>query len=257
MKIKKPIIGVYGVSGCSGCLLSLLFEDCFKELIKLVDLKSFPLIKEERYKGKFDYIFVEGTVCFDEDILTINELRRKTKYLVALGSCACFGGVPSIKLFLDSDKTMKLIYPVYNHLKPEPPTPIDFHVKVDYYLPQCPPNKQEILEFIKFICTNREFKPYREPVCYECRRKSNLCLLTKNQICLGPVSNGGCDALCPTNAVTCYGCRGACKDANFKAFRKMLESMGYTEKSLHDKIQTFSGLQFKELEENKSEWLER
>lgn len=256
MKIQKLKIGVYGVSGCAGCLLSILFEDCFKQLIKLVEIKSFPLIKKNDYKGDFDYIFIEGTVCFNEDIKVLNELRKKTKHIVALGSCACTGGVPSIKNFLDKEKIIRLVYPVYNHLKSTPPTPIDMHIKVDYYLPQCPPNKEEIIEFVKCIATGREFKPYREPVCYECRRKGNLCLLTENKICLGPIINGGCDAICPTNSVTCYGCRGPCKDANIKAYLNMLKEMGYSDKSLHDKMNTFAGLQFKEHEGDKSHWLE-
>jgi sulfhydrogenase subunit delta len=256
MKKEKLKIGFFGISGCAGCLLSVLFEDCFKQIIELIDIKAFPLIKDDSYKNDFDYIFIEGTVCFDEDIIKLNELRKRTKYLVALGSCACTGGVPSIKNFLDQEKTMKLIYPVYNHLKSEPPTPIDFHVKVDYYIPQCPPNKDEIVEFVKCIATKRQFKPYREPVCFECRRKANPCILEKGEICLGPITNGGCNALCPSNKTECYGCRGPCPDANFKAYQDMLKSMGYTKENMHDKMKTFSGLQFKEKEGDKSHWLE-
>lgn len=257
MKKNKLKVGFFGISGCSGCLLSVLFEDCFKEIVNLIEIKSFPFIKENTYKGDFDIVFIEGTVCFDKDILLINELRKRSKKVVAFGSCACTGGVPSIKNFLDSEKTMKLVYPVYNHLKSEPPTPIDNHIKVDYYIPQCPPNKEEILEFIKFIITNREFVPYKDPVCFECRKKGNVCLLTKNEICLGPITNGGCDALCPTNKTSCYGCRGPCKDANIKAFLNILKEMGYTEKNMQDKMNTFAGLQFKEKQENTSKWLEK
>ncbi len=244
MTPQKPKIGVYGISGCAGCLLSILFEDCFKQLIELVDIKAFPLIKQDNYKDNFDYVFIEGTVCFDDDVLMLNELRKRAKYIVALGSCACTGGVPSIKNFLDPQKTMKLVYPRYDHLKSTPPTPIDNHVKVDYYIPQCPPNKEEIIEFIKCIATNREFKPYSEPVCFECRRKSNSCLLDRGEICLGPVTNGGCSALCPTNNTMCYGCRGPSKDANYKEFLEILKRAGYTKENVLDKMKTFSGLQF-------------
>jgi sulfhydrogenase subunit delta len=256
-KSRKLKIGAFGISGCAGCLLSIFFEDCFAQLIDLVDIKAFPLVKENSYKGEFDCVFIEGTVCFDEDIEVLNELRKRAKKVVALGSCACTGGVPSIKNFLDSEKTMKLVYPVYNHLKSEPPTPIDNHIKVDYYIPQCPPNKEEILEFVKCLATGREFKPYRDPVCYECRRRGNECLLNKGEICLGPITNGGCNSLCPTNKVTCYGCRGPCKDANIKSFLNVLKEMGYTDQNMHDKMNTFSGLKFKEKEGETSHWLEK
>lgn len=247
MKKQKLKVGFYGITGCAGCLLSVLFEDCFKQLVELLDIKSFPLVKEDNYKGDFDYVFIEGTVCFDEDILKLNELRKKARYIVALGTCSCLGGVPTIKNFLDNEKTMKSVYDAYEHLRSTSPSPIDMHIKVDYYLPQCPPNKEEIVEFVKCIATNREFKTYREPVCFECRRKSNSCILEKGEICLGPITNGGCGALCPLNNTKCYGCRGPSKDGNYKAFLDTIEQGGYTRENMLDKMKTFSGLQFKEV----------
>ena len=256
--MKKPIVGVFGISGCAGCLLTILYEDAFKQMSNLLDLRSFPLVKEDRYKGDFDYVFIEGTVCSDEDIIKLNELRNRAKKIVALGACSTLGGVPSIKNFMDQDKTMRLIYPKTNKLKSSLPQPIDMHIKVDYYLPQCPPSKKEILDFVQCILTGREFKPYTNPVCLECRNLGNKCLLEEGKLCLGPITNGGCNALCPSNNTTCYGCRGPCKDANLKAFLEMIEQKGYTEKQLHDKMKTFAGLQFQQLEgEDKiSTWLE-
>jgi sulfhydrogenase subunit delta len=245
----KPKVGFFGISGCAGCLLTVLFEDCITELIELIDIKSFPLIKQDTYKGDFDIVFIEGTVCFDEDILVINELRKRAKKIVAFGACASVGGVPTIKNFRDKNKIAKMVYPRINHLKSVDPTPIDRHIKVDYYLYQCPPDKDELLEFIKIIITNRNWNPYYEPVCLECRKKQNPCILEKGEICLGPITNGGCNALCPTNKISCYGCRGPTKDANIPAYIEMLKQMGYTEKDFVDKIETFAGLQFMEKKE--------
>jgi sulfhydrogenase subunit delta len=246
---KKIKIGVYGITGCAGCLLTFLFEPVFKELVELVDIKAFPLIRSDNYKEDFDYVFVEGTVCFDEDIIKLTELRNRAKYIIALGACSCVGGVPSIKNFKDPEEIMKIVYPRYNHLKSEDPTPIDRHIKVDYYLPQCPPSKEELVEFIKFIATKREFKPYKEPVCFECRKLGNPCLLDKGKLCLGPVTNGGCNALCPTNSTVCYGCRGPSKDSNYKAFLETIKAGGYTRENMLNKMRTFSGLQFRDEEE--------
>ncbi len=256
--MKKPVVGVFGVSGCAGCMLTMLYEDAFKQLSNFLDLRSFPLIKEDKYTGDFDYVFIEGTVCSDEDIMKLNEIRKRTKKVVAIGSCAALGGVPSAKNFLDQEKVMKLVYPKTNQLKSTLPQPISMHIKVDYSLPQCPPDKKEILEFIQCILTGREFKPYENPVCFECRKKGNKCLLDEGKLCLGPITNGGCNALCPSNKTTCYGCRGPLKEANLKAFINLLKEKGFTKKELHDKMRTFAGLGFGELEEeNKtSRWLE-
>lgn len=256
--MKKPVVGVFGVSGCAGCMLTMIYEDAFKQLAEEIDLKSFPLIKEDKYKGNFDYVFIEGTVCSDEDIIKLNELRKRAKKIIALGSCSALGGVPSIKNFLNQEKVMRLIYPKLNQLKSSLPQPIGMHIKVDYSLPQCPPDKKELLEFIQCILTGREFKPYTNPVCLECRNRGNKCLLEEGKLCLGPITNGGCGALCPSNNTTCYGCRGPCKDANLKAFIELLKEKGFTQKELHDKMKTFAGLQFEELEREKkiSTWLE-
>ncbi|MBR9705163.1 hypothetical protein GOV12_07155 [Candidatus Pacearchaeota archaeon] len=246
----KPKVGFYGISGCAGCLLTVLFEDSIKNLIELINIKSFPLIKQESYDGNFDIVFIEGTVCFDEDLIVINKLREKSKIIVAFGACASVGGVPSMKNFKDSKKVMNLVYPRINHLKSVDPTPIDSHIKVDYYLEQCPPSKEELIEFVKTIITKRTWRPYTEPVCLECRKKANPCILEKGEICLGPITKGGCNALCPTNITECYGCRGPNPDANIPAFLEMLKEMGYTKEDYQDKIETFAGLQFKKLEEN-------
>jgi len=254
---KKLKVGFYGLSGCAGCLLTVLFEDCFKKIVELVDIKAFPLIDADDYKGDFDYVFVEGTVCFDEDIVTLDSLRHRTKNLVALGACACTGGVPTIKNFLNAEKVLRFVYPTHNKLREEPPTPLDKHVKVDYYLPQCPPSKEEVVEFVKCIATGRKFRPTRSPVCVECRKKGNPCLLEQGKLCLGPITNGGCGALCPSNNVVCYGCRGPCPDANIKAFTEMMRKKGFKRKAIHDKMNTFAGMQFKEKEGGDSEWLKK
>lgn len=239
----KLKIGFYGITGCSGCLLTVLFEPLFKEITDLIDIRAFPLIRSDNYNGNFDYCFIEGTVCFDEDIERIIDLRKRSKYIVALGACSCVGGIPTIKNFKNQDME-KIVYPTHNNLRSEPPSPIDKHIKVDFYLPQCPPSKEELLEFLKFIITDRKPKDYREPVCFECRKKSNSCLLDKGKLCLGPVTNGGCNAICPTNSTVCYGCRGPCNDANYKSFNETLGQLGYTKRDIDDRMSTFAGLQF-------------
>jgi coenzyme F420-reducing hydrogenase gamma subunit len=255
--VKKLKIGIFGISGCAGCLLTMLYARSVLELSKFFKIKSFPLIKEDRYKGNFDIVFVEGTVTFDDDIITINELRKRTKILVALGTCACFGCVPSIKNFVDEKRVTNLVYAKVNHLKSVPPTPLDRHIKVDYYIPQCPPNKDEIFEFLKCMLLGKEFRNYQEPVCIECRKKENPCLLEIGKPCLGIITNGGCDAICPSNKVECYGCRGPTNDMNIDAFKEILKGKGYNEKAIEERIEIFAGLKFKEEEEKISKWLEK
>ncbi len=253
----KLKVGLYGIAGCAGCLLSVLYEVNFLKIAELVDIKGFPLIKEDKYKGNFDIVFIEGTVTFDDDIKTIKDLRKRSKKIVALGTCSALGGVPTIRNFMDEKQVMKFVYPKVDHLKSVKPAPIDKYIKVDYYLPQCPPSKEEFVSFIKDILRNIEPKEYEDPVCIECMKNENECLLNKGIPCLGPITKGGCNAICPNNKFECYGCRGPYKDANMKAYIELLEKKGFNKKAIKDRITVFSGLEFKELGEKMSKWLEK
>ncbi|MFH1209866.1 MAG: NADH:ubiquinone oxidoreductase [archaeon] len=241
---EKLKIGIFGITGCAGCLLSVLYEDVFLELVDLFEIKSYPLVKEEKYKGDFDIVLLEGTVTYSEDIETLKNLRDRTKILVALGTCSCLGGVPTLRNFMDQDRLKNIIYPKVNHISETKPEPIDKYVKVDYYIPECPPNKREISEFIKQILLGRKPLLYNKPVCMECKLRENLCLLEINEACLGPITRGGCDAICPSNKIGCYGCRGKIDDANMERFIKLLEEKGYSLDEIRKRMEVFSGIEF-------------
>lgn len=254
---KRLVTGIFGISGCAGCLLTFFYEDVFMELTKFLDIRAYPLVKENKYKGKFDVIFLEGTITFKEDITVVKNLRARTKILVALGTCSALGGVPSIKNFLEKEQVMHFVYPRINHLRSVDPTPVSAYVAVDYFLPECPPNKKEIVNLVKALAIGNKFEYYEDPVCKECRSKENLCLLEKNKPCLGPITRGGCSAICPSNGVECYGCRGPTSDANIKSEIEMLKEKGYDLKSISKRMITFAGLQFKEKVKEISSWLEQ
>jgi sulfhydrogenase subunit delta len=64
-----------------------------------------------------------------------------------------------------------------------------------------------------------------QPVCVECKKKGNRCLLLDKKPCFGPMILGGCDAVCPTARMMCQGCRGLRPTGNVKAMRATLKSM--------------------------------
>ena len=244
MKKEKLKIGVFGITGCAGCLLSVLYEDLFLEFTELLDVKSYPLVKQDKYEGNFDIVFLEGTVTYKDDIEMLKKLREKTKILVALGTCSCLGGVPTIRNFMDKDRLRNIVYPKVGYMSNIKPEPIDRYVKVDYYIPECPPNKREISDFIKEILLGRKPLLYNKPVCVECKNRENLCLLEVNEACLGPITRGGCDAICPSNKIGCYGCRGKIDDANMDRFIKLLGEKGYSLDEIKKRMEVFSGIEF-------------
>lgn len=240
---KKPIVGFYDLAGCNGCLLSLLFnEDEILDLAKLVDIKTFRLIKEIKEEKQFDMVFIEGLVACNKDLDMLKALRAKSKVVVALGACAGTGCIPAMRNFTDPSKYSYLVYERASEMKDQPATPIHNHVQVEFSIPGCPPDKRQIAEFIKDVALGKKPQDYDRPVCYECRLNENRCLLDDGKMCLGPMTRGGCDAVCTNAKFECWGCRGPMPDANPQLMAKLLEQKGFSKEQVRQRIRTFSGM---------------
>jgi sulfhydrogenase subunit delta len=225
-QVKKPKVGFYGVTGCAGCLLSVIFnEDEIVDIINSVDIVSFPFIKGQNSDGELDICFIEGTVVSKDDEKVVNQLRERSKVIVALGTCACEGNIPAIRNYTDKNKLSEWKF------KKNPQNqdtaeakPVHEVIQVEYRLPGCPPDRDEVKRFIKDLLLNKVFRNFKSAVCIECKLNENGCLLDDNQICLGPITSGGCNAVCPSHGLKCYGCRGIADDANFDEYFEMLKS---------------------------------
>jgi sulfhydrogenase subunit delta len=103
-------------------------------------------------------------------------------------------------------------------------------VKVDFTLPGCPITGEEFLKYFPIllgnIMTGLEIPQIPDsPVCVECKKKGNRCLLLDKKPCFGPMIIGGCDAVCPTARMGCQGCRGLRPTGNVKAMKMTLKQM--------------------------------
>ncbi len=250
MTKKKLVAGFYGITGCAGCLLSVIFnEDEILDLIKLVEIKAFPFIKELNTDEHFDYVFVEGLVADSDDLEVLKKLRANSDFLVSLGACACTGCVPAYRQFTLKENYEHLLYRKRRGIKDLTPTPIDMHVRVDYYIPGCPPSKEEIKRFLKDIANGTLPKPNENPVCVECRRNGNACLLDSGKPCLGPITAGGCNAVCINSSFECWGCRGPTPDANIRLLVSILREKGFDDEFIKARMRTFAGLKLPVLKE--------
>lgn len=245
----KLKVGCYGLTGCAGCLLSIIFnEDEILDIIQLVDLKAFPFIKEVNLDETFDCVFLEGLVASKDDLEVLSKLRKNTKILVSLGACACTGCVPAFRQFTLKENYYHLLYRKSNFIEDVTPSPQDTYVKVDYYIPGCPPDKKEILNFIKSLVMGKMPKTTDNPVCVECRRNGNACLLDAGKPCLGPITAGGCNSVCTNSGFECWGCRGPTTDMNLPLMIKILRNKGFDDKFIQDRMRTFAGLKLPMLE---------
>ncbi|MBR9676498.1 oxidoreductase [Candidatus Woesearchaeota archaeon] len=245
----KPKVAIHSITGCAGCQLTIYFiEDVLLDLLSKIDLVAAPMIQEKNSKGPYDVTFLEGSVSSQEDLLRVKELREKSKVLVALGTCSSYGNIQSTLSYHKNQKDIpKGIYKTTSHLKSVESSSVDKHVKVDYYIPGCPPDKTEIATFIKDLLLGKTPKAYSKPVCFICNLKENICLLDVGKECLGPVVNGACGALCPSNNHACTGCRGPLDDLNYAAHKEIAKSKGVSGELFKQRIIKYAPKKFEEL----------
>jgi sulfhydrogenase subunit delta len=213
---KKPKLSVWKFASCDGCQLSLL--DCEDELLTVagaLDVAYFVEASRAMVKGPYDLTLVDGSITTAHDAEVIQQVRRASKFLVALGTCACSGGIQALRNFKDVNDFIRTVYAHPEYIKTlEQSTPLSAHVKVDYQLNGCPINKRQLLEVISAYLAGRTPQVQPHSVCLQCKLKGNVCVQVLGTPCLGPVTHGGCGALCPTYHRGCYGCYGPKETAN-------------------------------------------
>jgi coenzyme F420-reducing hydrogenase gamma subunit len=153
---------------------------------------------------------VEGSITTPEDRHRLLQLRADSKYLITIGACATAGGVQSLRNFADHDEFMRAVYARPDYIETlATSTPISAHVKVDFELRGCPIDKYQLLEVIASLLAGHRPRTSTESVCQACKRRGTVCVVVaQNQPCLGPVTHGGCGAICPAYDRGCYGCFG-------------------------------------------------
>ena len=190
-----------------------------------------PVIMDQKSIQPCTVALVEGGVRNHENIEKLKDLRRKADILIALGTCASFGGISGIGSAFTTAELIANSYGVDFAPDNLPElelrvTPIDAHVTVDYYIPGCPPPSGILKDTLISLLSGEKPRRVDLPVCAECKRtvKKHLqpelkrladtlpdpdeCLLSQGFICLGSVSRCGCGAVCTHAGVPCRGCRG-------------------------------------------------
>lgn len=223
----KPRVAIFDFTGCEGCELNNLnFEDQLLDILAHVDIVEWREAMDDRV-DEYDIAFVEGSLSTPDCINRINEIRRKTKVLVALGSCAVLGGINAIKNTRPIEAVREEVYGEDKYLFPTlPALPLSSVVKVDYNIRGCPMTQIEFLKvFTSLVMGKAPIEP-DSAVCVECKLNENECVYDKGMICLGPVTRSGCDAHCPNVGQYCIGCRGLVSEPNLKGMEEILTAHG-------------------------------
>ncbi|MEW6572241.1 MAG: oxidoreductase [Bacillota bacterium] len=232
---RKPKLAVWKFGSCSGCQLALLnLEDELLAVAGAVEIAYFPEATRAVVKGPYDLSIVEGSITTPHDAERIKEVRRASKYLVAVGACATAGGIQALRNFADVDDFVRTVYasPQYIETLAES-TPVADHVHVDFELRGCPINKRQLLEVISAFLHGRRPNIPTYSVCIECKQRGIPCVMVSKGIaCLGPVTRAGCGALCPSYGRGCYACFGPMETPNPEALSEQWKRLGATDEDI-------------------------
>lgn len=239
----KPKLAVWKFASCDGCQLSLL--DCEDELLAVagaIDIAYFPEATRAVIKGPYDLSLVEGSITTQHDAERIHQVRRNSKLLVTIGSCATVGGIQALRNFKDVKNLTALVYANPKYIETlSKSTPIADHVFVDFELRGCPINKAQLVEIISAYLNGRKPNVPKYSVCMECKRRGTPCVMvTQGTPCMGPVTQAGCGALCPAYQRGCYGCFGPAETPNPRALSEQWKALGKTPQEILRAYRSFN-----------------
>jgi F420-non-reducing hydrogenase small subunit len=203
---EKLKLGFYWAASCGGCEIAVLdINEKILDVVNIADIVFWPVAMDVKYKDVeampdkyMDVCFFNGSIRSEEQEHMAKLLRKKSKVLVAFGSCAHEGCVPGLANLNDRKEIFEHVYLGTHITNPEKTVPQtktqvkegslrlpEFYdtvrtlgqtVDVDYYLPGCPPPVKLILNAVDAIAKNQlppkgsVLAPLKS-VCDECPRK--------------------------------------------------------------------------------------
>jgi NAD-reducing hydrogenase small subunit len=179
--MSKPVVATVSLAGCFGCHMSLLdIDDKILQLIDLVEFNKSPIDDIKKFTKQCDIGFIEGGCCNSENVENLKNFRKNCKILISVGECAIMGGLPSLRNGIPVRECLEEAYlncvTVDDNIIPndeEIPMitdkvyPCHEIVKIDYFLPGCPPRAELIWEALSSLITGKNLDLQYELIKYD------------------------------------------------------------------------------------------
>jgi NAD-reducing hydrogenase small subunit len=169
--MSKPVIATASLAGCFGCHMSLLdIDDRIFKLIELVEFNKSPIDDIKKFTKPVDVGLIEGGCCNSENVEVLRSFRKNCKILVSVGECAIMGGLPALRNGIPLKECLDEAYmnsptvdPADRLIPDDEELPIILDkvypcheiVKIDYFLPGCPPSADLIWEALTALVEGR------------------------------------------------------------------------------------------------------
>ena len=166
----KIKVATTSLAGCFGCHMSFLdIDERILDLAQIAEFDRSPLTDIKQCSDHVDIGLIEGGLCNSENVHTLREFRKSCKILVAVGACAINGGLPAMRNHIPLEECLEESYlDAVGIENPQIPNdvelplllnkvhPIHEVVKVDYFLPGCPPSADVFWKFLTDLASGRE-----------------------------------------------------------------------------------------------------
>lgn len=228
----KPKISVHKFSSCDGCQLAFLNAgEALLDLAERADITHFIEAGPYNPDEPVDIAFVEGSISTAKEEARIQSIRAGSRLLIALGACATAGGIQALRNLDDHEAWKQAVYAEPQYIETLATSrPIAEVVDVDLEIPGCPVNGAQVMAVAAQLLADLPPAWPAEKLCMECKRRGNPCVVvTRGEPCLGPITHGGCNALCPAHDRGCYGCFGPAPEADAKIWAARLRDLGLSD----------------------------
>ena len=261
---EKLKLAVYWAASCGGCEIAVVnLHEKILDVDAALDFMFCPALMDTKKRDiealpdrAIAITLFNGALRTEENVEMARLLRRKSRLLVAFGSCAKGGCIPALANFTTKDELLNTVY--LDNPSVDNPAGIipcgttrfaegDIHlpalldrvkhlaqeVAVDYYIPGCPPESQQIWNVIQTVLSgdlpqqgaaigcgtltvcddcdrtkeDKRITAFRRS--YEFYPEPTVCLLEQGLICMGIATRSGCGAPCTKANMPCSGCYGA------------------------------------------------
>ena len=179
----KPKIATASLAGCFGCHMSLLdIDDRILKLIELIQFDKSPVDDIKKFTGRCLVGLIEGGCCNEENVHVLKDFREHCDILISVGECAIMGGLPALRNGIPLKECLEEAYlkgpTVYNpsgKIPDDPEIPLLLNrvypcheiVKIDYFIPGCPPPADTLWEALTALLSGKPINFTYEMVKYD------------------------------------------------------------------------------------------